>query len=300
MTENTTRFQEFVFEEAGKVRGSAVPKRVSLLHRILVRKVSVKKLHPNPDDEFCDPKIGPNDGIIQAYTENIREVMFHGQKDFIREPLIIEGIHPKGYMILNGHHRWAAALRMNIPRVPVRIVNLTHESDIKKMLENAKYSRRVALDLDEVVFLAGKGEGAEPAPSFPLDRIFSERLRPGVPALFHFLKTNGYDIWVYSSRYYSMEYIRACFGAYHVRVDGIVTGTARRQAGLGEERKRLEALIAGRYPETVHIDGGSVVMIDRGNRAYREFALSGDAGTWSREIMDVLKNNAPGEDGGIG
>ena len=27
------------------------------------------------------------------------------------EPLIVEKVHPEGYMLLNGHHRWAAALK---------------------------------------------------------------------------------------------------------------------------------------------------------------------------------------------
>lgn len=68
------------------------------------------------------------------------------------EPLTIEKLYPHGYLLLNGHHRWAAAMRVGLRRVPVEIVNLAQESDIKKILENSKHNKRVTLDLDEVVF----------------------------------------------------------------------------------------------------------------------------------------------------
>ncbi|MCR4831375.1 MAG: hypothetical protein K5883_07980 [Pseudobutyrivibrio sp.] len=56
-------------------------------------------------------------------------------------------------MILNGHHRWAVALRLGYSNIPVKIVNLTHESDIKQILSNSTHDKRVTMDLDEVVFL---------------------------------------------------------------------------------------------------------------------------------------------------
>ena len=55
-------------------------------------------------------------------------------------------------MILNGHHRWAAALRLGFKTVPVKIVNLTQQTDIEKMLAASKHDKRVSLDLDETIF----------------------------------------------------------------------------------------------------------------------------------------------------
>ena len=46
----------------------------------------------------------------------------------VNEPIPVEKMYPEGYMILNGHHRWAAALRLGQPEIPVKIVNLTHEA----------------------------------------------------------------------------------------------------------------------------------------------------------------------------
>ena len=39
-----------------------------------VRSVSCSKLHPNPNDEFCDPEIGPNYSIISCYEGDYRRI----------------------------------------------------------------------------------------------------------------------------------------------------------------------------------------------------------------------------------
>ena len=54
------------------------------------------------------------------------------------ESIMVQKIHPSGYMILNGHHRWAAALRLGIKRVPIKILNLTHEDDIINIIERSE------------------------------------------------------------------------------------------------------------------------------------------------------------------
>ena len=66
------------------------------------------------------------------------------------DPITVEKVHPDGYMILNGHHRWAAAMRVGIKMIPVKIVNLTNEVDIEKMLRASNNDKRATLDLDEV------------------------------------------------------------------------------------------------------------------------------------------------------
>ncbi|WP_022760235.1 ParB/RepB/Spo0J family partition protein [Butyrivibrio sp. AD3002] len=59
------------------------------------------------------------------------------------EPIVVEKVSPDGYLILNGHHRWAAARNAGLQNVPVEIVNLTQEDDIRKMLKNSDRQKRV-------------------------------------------------------------------------------------------------------------------------------------------------------------
>ena len=288
MAGNQSQFDEYIAEDIRRHRGVSYPIHSGPLRRLFVRTALCLRLHPNPEDEFCDPNIGPNYSIVSDYVQTIQLNWRKGYKYCYKEPLIVERIRPDGYMLLNGHHRWAAALRMSVARVPIRIVNLTLEEDLRKMVQNAKHHKRVTLDLDEVVFHSGPKEEAEPRLRFPWNRLYRERLRNGVPALFHHLKTLGYDIWIYTAGYYSMDYLQRCFRHYQVQLDGVVTGLTSRRPGVEGIRNQMQALMAVQYPKTVHIDGSSVLCIDRTAHEFNEFPLSGASDTWAQEVREAI------------
>ena len=75
-----------------------------------------------PDDEFADPSIGPCDRIIDEYIDVIREMNY--QSDYIfEEPILVNKMACGEYLILNGHHRWAAALKAGLSKVRASLVN---------------------------------------------------------------------------------------------------------------------------------------------------------------------------------
>ncbi|MBQ9866965.1 MAG: ParB N-terminal domain-containing protein [Lachnospiraceae bacterium] len=102
--------------------------RVNILVRLMVHKLPPEMLKPNPDDEFTFDNIGPNERIIQGYCEVIRRNQRYDE-DIFPEPIIIQRMQIGGYMILNGHHRWAAALHEKIPMVRVTVVNPRKKGD---------------------------------------------------------------------------------------------------------------------------------------------------------------------------
>ena len=180
MNTNKTKFDDYIGEEVRKYKGVYRPLRAGVLRRVFVRKLACKRIHPNPDDEFCDPKIGPNYDIVSRYSEEIRAARLKENNPLLfKERIIVERIHPDGYMLLNGHHRWAAAIRMGLPKIRTKVVNLTQVSDIREMLRNAKHEKRVTLDLDEVVFVSDPGAESEKPLPFPLSLRYKERLRRG-------------------------------------------------------------------------------------------------------------------------
>lgn len=70
MSTTKTQFQAFLKEEIDKVNGIYYPVRMPFLLRILTRVARTRTLHPNPDDEFCIPSIGPNYEIISRYERD--------------------------------------------------------------------------------------------------------------------------------------------------------------------------------------------------------------------------------------
>ena len=134
----------------------------------------------------------------------------------------------------------------NIKRVPINIINLTHETDIKKMLLESKHDKRVTLDLDEVVFCDPDKSAAEKPLAFPINKIYKERIRLGIPSLLNILSKNGYDIWVYTKNYYSYDYISAYFRKYSVKLDGIITGVAKKTKEKAEIDKKISELFSAK------------------------------------------------------
>ena len=285
-----TEFDTFLAGEVAKVKGTYYPVKAGLLRRIFVRSLPLRRLHPNPNDEFCFPEIGPNYEIMTRYERE-----FRGHRE-TRDPLQREGIEPldvtktapDGYMILNGHHRWGAARRIGMDRIPVRICDLTQRADIQKMLDKAGFSRRAVLDLDEVVFCAEGDPCAEKPLSRLRRRIFPERLRKGIPALLYTLNKGGWDIWIYTARYYSLDYLRRYFRQYRIYVTGIVTGTGRKGPAGTDTLKELERILSEKYESSAHIGDKVVLRTFRDSKEFADYPLSGSPETWSREVLDVF------------
>ena len=293
MSESDKRLAQLLSEELARYKSIYVPVKSSLLRRALVRKVRCKKLHPNPNDEFCLPEVGPNYAIISKYEQQFLSPKTVGYTGGIKyseddEALTIERIRPDGYMILNGHHRWAAAILYHLRSVPIEIVDLPSEAEVRKMYRGAKHDRLVAFDLDEVVFSSSEDPDALEKPlRFPLNRIYRQRLRLGIPALFHFLRNKGYDIWVYSSNYYSTEYIRDLFRHYHVQLTGIVTGTERKKLDSAQKKEQLRQEFRDVYTVILHADKNTLLRVNSRTHAYEEFPLP-EGEHWSGEIMKII------------
>ena len=147
---------------------------------------------------------------------------------------------------------------------------------------------RVSFDLDEVLFVSPQTHKTEPPLPFPWRSIYKERLRLGIPALFRYFNKKGYDIWVYSAGYYSADYIQRLFKRYHVHVTGAITGTGRKVSGNDEVKKELTAMIAAKYPETVHVDSETVLRVFSRTKDVAEYKLEGTE-AWSQRVMDVME-----------
>jgi len=294
MNKGKTEFQTFLAEEVNKVQGTYYPVRAGTLRRWLIKKAPIRKLHPNPGDEFCFPDIGPNYEIISQYEKDYARIINNEvdpllMKGGVTEPIMVEKTHPDGYMILNGHHRWAAARRVGVKKLNIKIVDLTQEQDLLKMLHSAKGSKRVTMDLDEVVFRPNIDPYLEKPLPFPANINYKERIRLGIPALMHDLIAKGYDIWVYSSEYYSFPHLMQYFKHYHIHLTGIVTGTARKTPHGADFQKKMEKMAASQYASTLHIDNDSMLQTFRDSKEYEEYPIVADDATWAQEARRLVR-----------
>ena len=114
-------------------------------------------------------------------------------------------------------------------------------------------------------------------------------VRLGVPALFHCLSDKGYDIWLYSAQYYSVDSIQNYFRKYHVKVDGVITASGKRIGTSAGSEKTVEQMFSDQYRYTIHVDDRSVLQVFPDKRPIQEFPLSGAADTWSHEAVEAIE-----------
>ena len=286
MSGRTTQLEADVQEAVQKVKGVYFPVRTGLVARLLTKKAPCRSLYPNPEDEFSMPDIGPNDEIISNYEKEFLSNIRNGEYYYgSYEPIIVEQLYPDGYMIINGHHRWGAAMKLGQADIPVEVVNLMHEADVRKILQNSTHEKRAAFDLDEVLLRSPDDPYLEKPLPAPWNKTYKERIRLGVPALFHELEKRGYDIWLYSMGYPSVDAVQDYFQLYHVNVTGVIAAVGRRN---WSGRADLEQMIQGKYRSTLHIDNDMVLQVSRDTKTHREYALSGAPEAWSQDILAVL------------
>ena len=285
---NKTEFEVWLQNEIESQKGLYVPVKASLFERLMVTNLPCQSIHPNPDDEFCFPEVGPSYRIISEYENEFRQNIQNGYPA-VKEPLMVGKVHPSGYMLINGHHRWAAAMKAGLKKVPVKVINMTTDDDIRRMIENSQHDKRITLDLEEVVLRDASDPYIEKVPGLRGSGK-NHRMRLGIPALLHHFNTHGYDIWVYSANYYSIDDVQRYFRRYSVNVDGIITGTSKKKVSESEAEKNMARLIANKYSQTVHIDNDMVLVTHSQSKDFEEYPIEVTGADWSKEIMDKSKS----------
>ena len=115
-------FMKRVQEDVAKYGEKRSVVRASIVDILTVKKLSPAQMHANPDDDFSNPKVGPNEEIVDKYIEEAQQNMMSGMTSF-EEPIMVAKMEQGDYMIVNGHHRWAAAVKLGLDKVRVVVVN---------------------------------------------------------------------------------------------------------------------------------------------------------------------------------
>jgi hypothetical protein len=79
------------------------------------RNISPNKLSPNPNDPFSDPNVGPSHDALHYHREYILQ---HGTTD---GPIYVQET-AEGYQIIDGHHKWLAALQAGLEKVRIEVI----------------------------------------------------------------------------------------------------------------------------------------------------------------------------------
>ena len=118
----TDKLGKRIQEDLAKYQNRRETVRASIMEVLTVRFLSPDRMHPNPEDEFCDPEVGPNESIVEDYVDVAKSNLECGADSF-DEAILVAKMKDGDYLIINGHHRWAAAVKVELKRVRVAIAN---------------------------------------------------------------------------------------------------------------------------------------------------------------------------------
>lgn len=266
-------YQTYVLDDIKTYQGLYHPVKSTFVERFFRKSLPLELLHPNPDDEFCNPSIGPNEEIVSSY---VKMFCMNGAQRELTEPLSVEKMSTGGYMILNGHHRWMAAIKLGKSRLPVEIVNVTPDHEIIALMETLKNSMCISFDLDEVLL--------EENPDSQAMGIYSKRIRLHAAEMIEEFRKMGFDIWVYTGEYYSEDYIHALFHRKNTSIDGIVSGLSKRK---GESN--LREAFRKKYKISIHIDNETIIYVDTIEKSYEIYDIIEDGERWAAAVTRKMK-----------
>ena len=115
-------FFDYVQADLDAYEGKRNLVQAGVFQRLLIRRLPPEEMHANPDDEFSRPDIGPSDRIINEYMHQI-PLLYRDREHIFPSPIMVYKMEPEGYLILNGHHRWAAAIKSGLGKVRATILN---------------------------------------------------------------------------------------------------------------------------------------------------------------------------------
>lgn len=278
-------YVEKVLDDVKKYEGIRKIVKAGLIERSLKTHCAPERLHPNPSDEFSQDQIGPNLEIVGNYVKEIHYNLFWHLPIF-KEPVIVQKMKPDGYILLNGHHRWFAALRMGIKKLHIKIVNMINEEDLNRMISEAVNDKLVSFDFDEVLLAADDGDKAAVKNSL-FSRKIKERLRLGAPEIIKTFKDKGYDVCVYSANYFSEDDFNDFFSMYDLKVDLIVNGINEKRGNT----EKIKELLKDRYKSIVHVDNEMVVFSNHISKTYEIFEIKDTGKQWEDGIKEIVDSN---------
>ena len=156
---------------------------------------------------------------------------------------------------------------------------------------------KISFDLDEVLFVSPDTFEVEPELRFPLNKMFTERLRKGTVYLINELQKRGFEVWVYTSSFRSDVYIKGLFRQYGVHFDQIVNGYRHKAEVQGNREQLLPQKMPQFYRISLHIDDEDVIVQNARTYGYKVLQICDPDPDWTTKIIDEAERIRKLEEG---
>ncbi len=148
---------------------------------------------------------------------------------------------------------------------------------------------KVSFDLDDTLFVSPEKFKTEKAPVFPFNLIYKERLRYGTIALLKWIRSQGIELWVYTTSFRSEMYIRGLFRCYGIRLDSVVNGERHSREVQADKKEAMPSKYPSKYRIDLHIDDDISVAQNGRTYGFKVLVVGAQDDEWDKKIMQEIE-----------
>lgn len=146
----------------------------------------------------------------------------------------------------------------------------------------------VSFDLDETLFVNPEKVPTEDNLSFPLNKIYKDRLRKGTSELLKWINNNNIELWIYTTSFRSERYIKSIFRHYGIKIDNIINGKRHEKEIQKTNTERLPSKYPAKYHIDLHIDDEISVYQNGISYGFRVYLLKENDTLWTENIKNEI------------
>lgn len=146
----------------------------------------------------------------------------------------------------------------------------------------------VSFDLDETLFVNPEKVPTEDNLSFPLNKIYKDRLRKGTSELLKWINNNNIELWIYTTSFRSERYIKSIFRHYGIKIDNIINGKRHEKEIQKNNTERLPSKYPAKYHIDLHIDDEISVYQNGISYGFRVYLLKENDTLWTENIKNEI------------
>ena len=146
----------------------------------------------------------------------------------------------------------------------------------------------VSFDLDETLFVNPEKVPTEDNLSFPLNKIYKDRLRKGTSELLKWINNNNIELWIYTTSFRSERYIKSIFRHYGIKIDNIINGKRHEKEIQKNNTERLPSNYPAKYHIDLHIDDEISVYQNGISYGFRVYLLKENDILWTENIKNEI------------
>lgn len=147
---------------------------------------------------------------------------------------------------------------------------------------------RCSFDLDDTLFINPDKINAEPKLKFPLNYIYSDRLRKGTVELIKYLKKNKIEVWIYTTSFRTEKYIRKLFLCYGIKLDGVINGARHAREVQEKKSETMPSKYPSHYRIDLHIDDDISVLKNGEVYGFRVYLIQEYDENWIENIKKII------------